>query len=218
MHIFENIDDSQPFREGPLVDHLLTSLRIDHKLYEIHGREDLLLKSRAIVEEDMKWQGTRRHVFHWSGHGNEEGVQLSNGKMCSWSLFGLWLCAMGKSVRERLLLCMSSCMGAYASTVGEKWPMKMYAHLIGPVRNIGWDEAAIAYANFYYAALVQGINVGDAIKWMNTSILSEYNVPSFIYVDGTAQAIKNQTKDLRIKKLAGYLSGAMIPYRNLLNE
>ena len=103
--------------------------------------------------------------------------------------------------REKLILCLSSCEGAGASSIGDKWPIKMYRHLIAPIRDIFWYEAAVAYTNFYYAIRIPKLSIGDAVQWMNQSLFDFTGNPTFIHYDGQLQNLIKHAPNPLIKAM-----------------
>lgn len=218
VHIFENFGTDEKaanLREGVMFNKLLSALEIENSLFEIMDRNDAIAKITVAGKTFSKYD---INIIHWSGHGNLNGVQLSSGEILIWEEFAELFYSIAEHEREKMVLCLSSCEGAGASILESMLPGRIYGHLIAPSRKIGWNEAAVAYTNFYYSILNQHLNIGDAVSWMNTSIFSnDSNVP-FLYFNGKIQKMKYKSDIPVYKAMLKMIEKGYPSYINIYND
>lgn len=197
VYIFENYrEDEKELREGIMFNKLFNALAVPNTLFVIRDKKDLASKWK---QASKNFSNADINFIHWSGHGDSEGVLLSSGEKVSWNVLSLFL--LSTEDREKLILCLSSCEGAGASSIGDKWPIKMYRHLIAPIRDIFWYEAAVAYTNFYYAIRIPKLSIGDAVEWMNQSLFDFTGNPTFNHYDGQLQNLIKHAPNPLIKAM-----------------
>jgi len=142
-------------------------------------------------------------ILHFSSHGNEEGIELTNSKFLKWHKLRELLLPINKAFNGGLIICMSSCSGfsgckmAMSSDTG----LPFYG-LIGPNSDATWSETAVAFVTFYHL-FSKGSAVPQAVKAMCTA--SGKNDFQFISGDKARQAwidvIKEEERQNMIEKL-----------------
>jgi len=117
-------------------------------------------------------------IIHISCHGKKESLILTNGETITWDDFRKVIKDISNTLDEGYdnsrfpcsLVCMSSCYGISAIEIDNEMEKSPAAIIIGPDKEIDWDQSMIAYLNFYNQYLVFEKKGEEAIKFMNTSI------------------------------------------------
>ena len=120
------------------------------------------------LPEEMKNFPGNTPVLHISAHGEEYGLQLSNGEKVEWANLRDLLLPVNKALNGTLLLCMSSCKGFSACRMamrvnGDEHP---FFAVIGNSETPAWSDTAIAYSSFYHL-IAKGeyiVHAVDAMK------------------------------------------------------
>ncbi len=156
----------------------------------------------GIVEEMQAHKGFLP-LLHISAHGNQDGIQLSDGHMMQWQELKELLKPLNKALGGSLVVCMSSCEG-YA---GIKMAMDTdeteapYLALIGCNAKPTWGETTIGFATLYHQ-LSTGRHISDASHAMrvasgNDRFFLEHaentrqNFIEFLNTVDSSQAIEN---------------------------
>lgn len=129
------------------------------------------IKERADWAVAMPW-------IHFSAHGHEEGLELTDGQILDWGKLTRLLEKLHQAIgpvqlpaeyiqtMPKAALSLSSC-GAfehYRQSVEGRLPVQS---LIGTDRDVGWCQSLIAFSTFYYQALFQRTGVIRAVEIMN---------------------------------------------------
>lgn len=108
-------------------------------------------------------------ILHFSMHGNQDGVELSNGEFLSWHDLRELLLPLNRAMGGGLLICMSSCFGASGCR------MAMYSDnepsfwaLVGNTRSVPWADAAVGYVTFYHL-FFKGVGVEKGVEAMRVA-------------------------------------------------
>lgn len=90
-------------------------------------------------------------VLHFAGHGNVQGIGLSDGDLITWADLRGMLIPVNKRVGGTLLACMSCCQGlaAMRSAMSMKHDAP-YVAIIGTVSKPTIAGTSVAYATFYH--------------------------------------------------------------------
>lgn len=90
-------------------------------------------------------------IMHFSMHGNQEGISLTNGDQISWDDLRQMLKPLNEAVNDGILICMSSCFGSSGCRMAmHENTDKPFWALIGNSNSAQWDDAAVAYVTFYH--------------------------------------------------------------------
>ena len=111
-------------------------------------------------------------VLHFSLHGDESGIELTNGDEVSWDELREMLIPVNSGFDETLTLCMSACQGVQALQAAMNSGALPFVGVIGPTGDPTWSDAAIAYAAFYHL-LVKTRDIDRAVEGMKAA--SGYN-------------------------------------------
>lgn len=108
----------------------------------------------------------RLPILHLSMHGNNEGIQLSNGHFLQWAQLRQSLAPLTNSMQGTLLIAMSSCMGGSGCRMAmhEDQDHPFWA-LIGNSGEALWADAAVAYITFYHL-FFKGVAIDECVSRM----------------------------------------------------
>lgn len=144
-------------------------------LHDMHCSAELVTSAGMFREtlNEILTQARRTSVeqtliIHISSHGNEEGLQLTNGDTLTWGDLRELLLPICRAVHNRLLLCMSGCGGylAVSTTTRETQTEYPFYGMIGTLVKPEWSDTAVAYSTFYHL-LAKGHKVIEAKNQMN---------------------------------------------------
>jgi len=121
------------------------------------------------LPDEMQKQGDRFPVVHISAHGDQDGIELSNGDRLSWEEMRHVLAPVNEALKGGLLLCMSCCQG-YSGARMAMYPDEQFPFfaIVGSGSSPTWSDAAIAFATFYHL-IAKGEYVTDAVAAMCTA-------------------------------------------------
>jgi hypothetical protein len=128
------------------------------------------------LSEGMKEWPDRLPLLHISAHGDENGIQLSDGHRISWNELRECLKPINKALAGRLLVCMSCCQG-YAGIKMAMHPDPEdelpYFALIGCGVDPKWSETSVAFTTFYHH-LHLGSHVNGCVQAMQSASGNEH--------------------------------------------
>lgn len=109
-------------------------------------------------------------ILHFSGHGNEEGIGLTDGTLIEWRNLAPHLRPINEGLNGTFLVCLSSCRGATGGlmALNAKQPLPMQA-VVASKGTVGWHESAIGYLTFYHHLLVLERTVDESVAAMNVA-------------------------------------------------
>ncbi|PHQ59085.1 MAG: hypothetical protein COC03_06985 [Robiginitomaculum sp.] len=90
-------------------------------------------------------------IMHFSMHGDQEGIELTNGDVIKWAELQQALSPLNNALEHGSLICMSSCYGVSGirMAMNEDTDKPFWA-LIGNSKSTQWNDAAVAYITFYH--------------------------------------------------------------------
>ena len=107
--------------------------------------------SKALNEIKKIDGGVRLPVLHFAGHGNKQGIGLSDGDLITWADLREMLIPVNERVGGGLFVCMSCCKGI--SAIRSALSMEQddpYIAIVGTAEEPNIAQTSIAYATFYY--------------------------------------------------------------------
>jgi hypothetical protein len=120
-----------------------------------------------LIEEYSRLQ--KSPIIHFSTHGNEHGVALTDETFVSWHDLRELLKPVFRAMNGGLLVCLSSCAG------GSGCRMAMYDDaeppfwaLVGHPGNADWADAAVGYITFYHR-FFRGATVEESVQAMKAA-------------------------------------------------
>lgn len=107
---------------------------------------------RIGLVEEMQAMPRLLPIIHLSAHGSQEGIQLSNGEIITWTNLRNLLLPINRALHNWLLLCMSSCKGFAACKMAmlvsaSEHP---FCSMVGNLGTPEWADTAVAYTAFYH--------------------------------------------------------------------
>lgn len=137
-------------------------------------------------------------ILHFSMHGNENCIEFSNGEFITWAELRERLSFLIKLMLNDLIICMSTCYGFSGCRMAMHIDYEeTFGILIGNDNQLGFNEALIAYQNFYYQ-LLNGNTIANSVEIMNiTSVNNNFRYISGIDAkNGYLDYIRNQAYEL----------------------
>lgn len=105
-------------------------------------------------------------ILHFSMHGNDNGISLTDGEFISWEDLRFMLKELMDFMQGGLLICMSSCQGSSAMMMAMNEDSgHPFGVLIGNKTTANWTDAAVAFVTFYHH-LFKGTLLDECIKNM----------------------------------------------------
>ena len=115
--------------------------------------------------QTAKALGGKGPVIHLSVHGNQEGIELTDGSFIPWRDLRTLLEPVSQCLGGYLLVCLSSCWGAAGCKMAMEMSDKPFSILVGPIDNVPWNDAAVAYISFCHH-LFKGHDVVQSVNAM----------------------------------------------------
>ena len=168
-------------REGYALGETLRLGRIKNKYFEAVNLQMLEL-ALGIISKDIKNEGHRYSGIHFSMHGNESGIQLTDGKMLDWrDLFVVLkvnlIDVIGYKTNNAvpplticpIFLMFSTCKGFAAKAMKTFDTVPPYMTLVGPTEEVDWADSLLAYSTYYHNLIYKNSSTLDAVARMNQS-------------------------------------------------
>lgn len=156
--------------EGHLIQEAVNLNAIACVLRTVANRETFNMALSVGLAETMKVFVGLCPVIHISAHGSQDGIQLTDGEIVTWSELRRWLLPINKALNGLLLVCMSSCYGYAGIRMAMELQDQAYPYfaLIGNSQTPTWPETAVAFTTFYHL-FANGHLVGNAVSAMRTA-------------------------------------------------
>lgn len=104
-------------------------------------------------------------ILHISAHGDEKGIQLTDGNRVNWvELRGL-VSPINKMFEGHIIICLSSCKSLCASVMVIDEKELPYYCIIGNSGDPDWRETMVGYLTFYHL-IAKGYTFNDSINAM----------------------------------------------------
>jgi len=119
--------------------------------------EKMLIKALKIAQrENIKY-------VHISAHGRDDGFELTDGTLITWTLFDkiAWPYLKGKCI------CFSSCLVGNGAEKLFTLHKSFCNAIVAPTREISWGEGLVAYSAFYHRAGLHEYTTAQDVKVMN---------------------------------------------------
>jgi hypothetical protein len=109
-------------------------------------------------------------LLHISAHGDNHGIQLSDGYIMGWRELKEHLRPINQALGGSLIVCMSSCEGysGVQMAMSTEDPDLPYYAIIGSGNKPTWAETAVGYATFYHQ-LHRGEHITVAVNAMQVA-------------------------------------------------
>lgn len=113
-------------------------------------------------------------VLHLSAHGNEAGIQLTDGTRISWDALREILMPVNKALNGMLVVCMSSCQGGSGCMMAMEEGELPFHTIIGSFEKPTWADTTVAFMTFYHQ-IQKGTSVADALAAMQAASGAPFN-------------------------------------------
>lgn len=170
LHIFESpkpIDLLGGVSEAGALSSTLEQHSIEHDLSIVVDRNCLKEWVAQIVDQIQ--EEDYRPILHFSCHGSEKGINLTSQENLSWDELRNCLEPIIEATDQNILLCFSSCFGRAAHNMHSKLEGE-FEYIVGPVDEIDWDAALVAYSSFYHNFITRACEFSKSIAYMNAAI------------------------------------------------
>lgn len=132
-------------------------------------------------------------ILHFSAHGDDKGIQLTDGKLIEWSWLGNVLGIINEKANGSLVVSMSSCKGFSCAKMALSTSKTPWKALIGHESNVSWDDVLVGFMAFYHL-LNNGKTISEAVEGMKAASGN----PGFKIADGA----KSKELGEKLKKLS----------------
>jgi hypothetical protein len=167
-------------QEGSALHAALRQARIPCRYYLATNKAMLLHALEFIARQRL--HALHNHyppqpiALHISAHGNTNGIALTDQEFIPWDELHLHLLAFSRQSLtfyevakvSSIVLCMSSCVGLAAASMGNK-PERPFMTLVAPNRDVLWSDSLVSFLTFYNLFLLKNLPCGEAIRGMNAA-------------------------------------------------
>jgi hypothetical protein len=174
----EDINDDRI--EGKALSAALDLAQINNKYYKIEKPADLVVCFDLIANHIIE---TRKEkipmpILHFSMHGNEHGISLTDQSFIEWSELRKGLMILNQKVEfvnsfgqvgSRFSLSMSVCEGIFAYKIYQKGVINPFWSLVGPTKVVNWSDSLVAFIVFYHNLIFKRSMLIDAVEKMNNA-------------------------------------------------
>ncbi|WP_276503423.1 hypothetical protein [Terrimonas pollutisoli] len=169
-------DISHNRKEGLALSEMLKLANIENIYFQVSDKVTFSECLEKILQVESKKE--RFPTLHFSLHGNEDGIALTNQEFLTWEqLYEGYL----KSFIEKLgyeetnignivaplHLHFSVCKGFYGKKVKEFAKHSPYISLVGPIVEVNWSDSLLAFMTFYHNTIHKPIGPRTAAQKMN---------------------------------------------------
>jgi hypothetical protein len=141
--------------------------------------------------------------LHFSCHGNDAGIGLTNEDYLTWDEIAELLLDLGKDlgifIPEKnpvclIAVCMSSCSGLHGRKMASDSNVCPFICLIGSETEVHWTDSLTAFITFYHHLLHKGRTLARSVKSMNDAAMVRdvfrLVTPAEVGTKGIASAVK----------------------------
>jgi len=126
---------------------------------------------RALSVDTVKAlsnDGRRFPVVHITAHGDDAGLDFTNGDSLTWRELRDVLLPLNNLLSGDLVVCMSSCKGWNACKTAMALGRQPYFLLVGSTENVSWSESSVGFVTFYHQ-FASGVHPRDMVAAMKTA-------------------------------------------------
>ena len=127
----------------------------------------------ALAMNDRLFDGINKHeafpLIHLSTHGNKNEIALTNNHRISWDSLAGELSPINQAMNGLLVVCLSACQGISANNMVWKAAQLPMKTLVASRGDVGWHEAAVAFATFYNHFLKLDKTVEESVNAMKAA-------------------------------------------------
>lgn len=168
--------------EGKTLSSGLELAGINNQYFQVINEKMLDQCLEAIAEDILKLKPDLFAPFlHFSAHGNEFGIGLSNDDFIDWGNLREKIDSVNSKIgkvklpkapkleRSVLSLCFSVCEGFCATQIQGDFKENKYISLIGPTEAVDWSDSLLAYMTFYHQVFHKSAKAVTAVRIMNSA-------------------------------------------------
>jgi len=184
VYIIESpsIEDVEAGRnEGGALGKILELATIDNEVFTISNLDEFKGALKIIAEEVNEIKGKLGAVhLHFSMHGSDGGITLTDGTFMDWSNLHEILKEFNDSIKyiempnglkiAPTYLSFSVCKGFSARAIKELGDESPYTSLIGPTESVEWSDSLLAFSIFFHNAILKKTGITKALKNMNETV------------------------------------------------
>lgn len=136
--------------EGRALSESLQLAGIRHRYSHVTNHETLAAAlGERLAAAVSDFQGARP-VVHFSAHGCDDGIQLTNGVIVSWAELGHLLRPVHSHFEHGTLVCLSSCKGYSGIRMAMTTePANTFWALVAHMGQPTWSDACVGFIAFY---------------------------------------------------------------------
>jgi hypothetical protein len=185
IYIIESQRDSDILvnrTEGKALSASLDLAEIPNKYYQVVSEKMLDECLSLITKEIIELRKTNSLVapyLHFSTHGNEDGIMLTDKTFINWESLSSYIDYMNSKIGfmkhpnrpdfqiSLLNLCFSVCQGYNAKKIQGDSEDNKYVFIIGPTTSVDWSDSLIAFLTFYHQVFYKQKKAKEALLQMN---------------------------------------------------
>ena len=183
-------DVSEDRSEGEALSLALKLGDVQHTYYSVANLETLkpcfakMADDTAITIKDGIPHFPMLYI-HFSAHGNDEGIGLTDGDFVAWSALGDLLIQFAERA-DRIFpevpaciqtICFSVCEGLNGAKMTVGRPICPFYGLIGPPHPVYWSDSLTAFVAFYHNVCHKGSLIVEGVTRMNAAIGEDLFIP-----------------------------------------
>ena len=175
-----NLDDIEHGRnEGNALNSALILANLNSKYFNVTSQVELAncFEDIAIDIETLNGLKIPIPYLHFSLHGNEYGISLTNDDFIKWEDLREGLLILNHRVKpvnsfgklgSRFFLSMSVCKGINAKKMFiQTEQLNPFSVLVGPTVNVDWADSLVAYTTYFHNLLYKKSQLREAVERMN---------------------------------------------------
>ena len=152
--------------EGAALAKALTFARIPCQPIPVKDKQSLWISTTFGTDIQMMRFGPGLAV-HFSGHGCENGVELTSREFVTWQELASMLGPLQVKTNGSFLLAMSCCKGIFAARGLSAAGLKCEG-VVGPSEDVSWPDNVVAFISFYHH-LAKGTGIQQAVEAMKVA-------------------------------------------------
>ena len=164
--------------EGQALSASLNLAGIENTIQQPKTLDDLQACFSTILDTLAPFiiDGTLRFpLVHFSAHGNEQGIGLTDGDFVPWATLANLLFQSADEIKmldetdqmAAWLLSFSTCHGAHAYNLLNNGTPYPCGGLVGPTESVSWQDSLTAFVTYFHLMLTKKLGVDETVNRMN---------------------------------------------------
>ena len=173
VHIIESpndIDILEGTRQGLALGESLGLAKIPYCYNLVTTKQSFKIALYQRLSQAMNDYPAHFPILHFTMHGNQKGIQLTNETFITWLELYNYLMPIKQQIKQQydasLLICMSSCYGSFASSMAQNQYYSSFNFLVGNKNEVFWNDATVAYITFYHFLFKNNRSIYDCVERM----------------------------------------------------